>query len=118
MREQGAAPGGDLERLMTGYQAGEKRSVTILYRALVPQLSEYFAAAGASPDRVEALVERTLLEIHRARRSYDASRPFLPWMSAIARYVLVGMGRPLVPSVLEDDPFEQGSLGRHGDEPE
>ena len=37
---------------------------------------------------VEDVVQDVLLSLHTARASYDATRPFLPWLTAIVRYRL------------------------------
>ena len=37
-------------------------------------------------DTVDDLVQDTLISLHRKRASYDPTRPFLPWLAAIARY--------------------------------
>ena len=37
------------------------------------------------PDRLDDVVQEVLLTIHRARATYDPTRPFLPWLRAIAR---------------------------------
>ena len=39
---------------------------------------------GVPGDRVDDVVQDVLLTIHRARATYDPSRPFLPWLRAIA----------------------------------
>lgn len=35
---------------------------------------------------VDDLVQETLLSVHAKRASYDSSRPYYPWLAAIARY--------------------------------
>jgi RNA polymerase sigma factor (sigma-70 family) len=37
------------------------------------------------PEAVEDLVQDVLLSVHSVRASYDARRPFMPWLSAIVR---------------------------------
>lgn len=39
-------------------------------------------------DDVEDVVQEILISLHRARHTYHASRPFKPWLFAIARYRL------------------------------
>ncbi len=42
---------------------------------------------------VEDIVQDVLLAIHRARHTYDPTRPFEPWMYAIARNTTIDHGR-------------------------
>ena len=77
----------DLRRLMRAYQAGDASAFEDLYGALAPRLRRYLGRVGAGvPDD---LLQDTFLRIHRARHSYDASRPVLPWAYAIARHVFL-----------------------------
>lgn len=52
------------------------REVTPFIRALVRQ--RLFDA-----DRVEDVVQESLLTVHRVRHTYDPARPFSPWLAAI-----------------------------------
>jgi RNA polymerase sigma factor (sigma-70 family) len=74
-----------LARLMALSQDGDKTA----YRALLAEcqtwLTRYFARRIA-PVMVDDLVQETLMSLHRKRASFDPSRPFLPWLAAIARY--------------------------------
>jgi len=38
------------------------------------------------PAMIDDLVQDTLLSVHSKRQSFDPSRPYLPWLAAIARY--------------------------------
>lgn len=75
----------DLRGLMANAQKGDKPS----YRALLDQcgrwLRRYFAHR-LPPALIDDIVQETLISLHRKRASYDPSRPFLPWLAAIARY--------------------------------
>lgn len=74
-----------LARLMALAQQGDKQA----YRALLGEceawLKRYYARKIA-PDALDDLVQDTLMSLHRKRASWDPSRPFLPWLAAIARY--------------------------------
>jgi len=52
-----------------------------LYQAMSPKLR--------STERVEDLAQEVLFSIHRKRDLYDASKPLLPWIYAVARYRLI-----------------------------
>lgn len=38
------------------------------------------------PDMMDDLIQETLISVHSKRSSFDPSRPYLPWLAAIARY--------------------------------
>ncbi len=38
------------------------------------------------PAMIDDLVQETLISVHSKRQSFDPSRPYLPWLAAIARY--------------------------------
>jgi RNA polymerase sigma-70 factor (ECF subfamily) len=42
---------------------------------------------------VEDVVQEVLLSIHSVRATYDSTRPFMPWFSAIVRHRLADAGR-------------------------
>ena len=74
-----------LARLMALAQQGDR----VAYRTVLEQcqrwLARYFARRIA-PSQVDDLVQETLVSLHRKLATYDPSRPFLPWLAAIARY--------------------------------
>lgn len=76
---------GDCRRLMRLAQAGDGRSYRLLLDTCRDWLLRYYARRIA-PQMVEDLVQDTLMSIHSKRASYDPSRPFYPWLAAIARY--------------------------------
>ena len=60
------------------------------YAELLTQLAAYVRAYlirkfGAS-DSIEDYVQESLIAIHSARHTYDASRPLKPWVQAIVRH--------------------------------
>ena len=74
-----------LSRLMAAAQRGDQQSYAVLLDEASRWLVRYFSRkvpAGQSED----LVQEVLLALHQKRRTYDANRPFLPWLAAIARY--------------------------------
>lgn len=72
---------------MQAAQGGDGDAYSRLLSDLVPLLRRTVGRrrAGAAAGDVEDLVQDVLLSIHVARASYDASRPFLPWLLAIVR---------------------------------
>lgn len=74
-----------LARLMTLSQAGDKQAYAALLEACQRWLRGYYSRRIA-PASLDDLVQETLIGLHTKRASWDSSRPFLPWLAAIARY--------------------------------
>jgi RNA polymerase sigma factor (sigma-70 family) len=74
-----------LRRLMQLSQTGDKQAYAVLLEQTGKWLARYFRQKIA-PDAIDDLVQETLISLHRKRASYDPTRPFLPWLAAIARY--------------------------------
>jgi len=79
---------------MARAQAGDREA----YRRLLEEITPYLRslAARRMPNRsdVEDAVQDALLTIHAVRHTYDPSRPFGPWLVAIAsRRVVDGLRR-------------------------
>jgi len=70
-------------RLMAAAQAGDRRAYEDLLRECLPLLRQICRARLRDATEAEDAVQDTLVTIHRARASYDASRPFRPWLIAI-----------------------------------
>lgn len=69
------------------------------YRALLEDVTPLLRAVlrtrvGDGPELAD-LAQETLLRVHRARHTYDPSRPFEPWLLAIARNAATDHGRRL-----------------------
>ena len=71
-------------RLMAAAQAGDARAYAELLRECLPLLRAICRARLRDVSDAEDAVQDTLLTIHRARGSYNAARPFRPWLIAIA----------------------------------
>lgn len=78
-----------LGELMAAYQAGRVDAFDQLYAALENELRRFFRHRSREADRAEDLLQETFLQIHRSRRGYLPGRPVRPWVSAIARHVLL-----------------------------
>lgn len=74
-----------LARLMARAQHGDRKAYTLLLSECSGWLTRYFARKIAS-SQIDDLVQEVLMAVHRKRASYDPTRPFLPWLAAIARY--------------------------------
>ncbi len=77
----------ELRALMVRYQAGDALAFEQLYALLGPALRRYLIALARDAHRGDDLLQDTFLQIHRSRRTYNASRPVRPWAFAVARHV-------------------------------
>jgi RNA polymerase sigma-70 factor (ECF subfamily) len=79
----------DWSILMARAQAGERAA----YRRLLDEITPYVRALAAKshrdPNDVEDTVQDVLLTVHSIRRTYDPTRPFGPWLVAIAHRRIV-----------------------------
>ena len=91
LRDAAAAAGRDRNRavLMARAQAGEREA----YRRLLEDITPFIRALATRRLRdasdVEDAVQDVLLTIHAIRHTYDPSRPFAPWLAAIAKRRIV-----------------------------
>ena len=74
-----------LAELMARAQDGDGAAYRAVLSACTDWLKRYYAHKIA-PSEVDDLVQDTLISLHRKRATYDPTRPFLPWLAAIARY--------------------------------
>jgi RNA polymerase sigma-70 factor (ECF subfamily) len=78
-----------LETLLQGYQKAEAQATTELISRLSPDLLRFFLAQESTRTEAEDLLQNTWLRIHKARHTYRAGAPVLPWVFAIAKHVRV-----------------------------
>jgi RNA polymerase sigma-70 factor, ECF subfamily len=77
----------ELNRLMIRYQAGDAEAVEILVQRLSPPLWRYLASPYLTSSDTDDLLQDCWMRIHRARHTYSAEEPLMPWVYAIARHV-------------------------------
>lgn len=66
-------------------QQGDGDAYRVLLEGVQAWLTGYFR--GRVPQgTVDDLVQETMIGVHTKRATYDPSRPFTPWLAAIARY--------------------------------
>jgi RNA polymerase sigma-70 factor (ECF subfamily) len=70
---------------MAAAQGGESHAYDQLLRELDGWLRRYYGRRLPGPAAEDARQD-TLLAIHAKRHAYEPSRPFGPWVAAIARY--------------------------------
>ena len=78
-----------LETLMAAYAGGDSRAASGLYRGLAPRLRGYLSRYTHDRALVEDVIQTTFAKLHRVRDTYDRVSAVAPWVSVIARRVLV-----------------------------
>jgi RNA polymerase sigma-70 factor, ECF subfamily len=75
-----------LRDLMVAAQAGDRAAYSTLLSEVAPILRRIVRGRFRflSAEDVEDAVQEVLLSVHTVRATYDGSRPFLPWLMAIA----------------------------------
>lgn len=74
---------------MERVQAGDQEAYRALLEDVAAELRAFLRRRVRELQDVEDLVQEILLTVHRARHTYDPSRPFEPWLMAIARHAVV-----------------------------
>ena len=64
---------------------GDQASYAAFLRQLTPILRRVIARRIIGAD-VEDVLQEVLISLHKARHTYDGSRPVMPWVIAIARF--------------------------------
>jgi RNA polymerase sigma-70 factor (ECF subfamily) len=75
----------DLGRLMVSAQRGDRQSYETLLTRLAGLVQAFVRKRAGDVPWCDDVVQESLLAIHRARHTYDPSRPFVPWMYAIVQ---------------------------------
>jgi RNA polymerase sigma factor (sigma-70 family) len=70
---------------MTVAQAGDRAAYETLLRDCIPLIRSVARQQRVPADRIDDVVQDTLLTIHRVRQTYDPKRSFAAWLSTIAR---------------------------------
>jgi RNA polymerase sigma-70 factor (ECF subfamily) len=81
------------ELLMARYAAGDAEAFECLFARYEPRVLAFFLKRTGSREDAEDLYQELFLRIHRARWSYDAARPFSPWLFRIAHRLAVDDAR-------------------------
>jgi RNA polymerase sigma-70 factor (ECF subfamily) len=79
----------DWSILMARAQAGDAAAYRRLLEEITPYLRSLAARYHNDRSDIEDAVQDTLLTLHAIRYTYDATRPFGPWLVAIANRRLV-----------------------------
>ncbi|MBT2305136.1 sigma-70 family RNA polymerase sigma factor [Variovorax paradoxus] len=74
---------------MARAQAGEREAYRRLLDEITPYLRSLAVKSHRDPSDIEDTVQDVLLTVHAIRHTYDPSRPFGPWLVAIAHRRIV-----------------------------
>lgn len=74
----------DWSILMAHAQAGEQDAYKRLLQEIAPYVHSLAKKCHRNPSDVEDSVQDVLLTVHAVRHTYDPTRPFGPWLVAIA----------------------------------
>jgi RNA polymerase sigma factor (sigma-70 family) len=69
---------------MAAAQAGDQAAYGALLRDCVGVIEKVARRQGVPADRIDDVVQDTLLTIHRARQTYDPARSFTAWLRVLA----------------------------------
>ena len=75
----------ELAALMRAAQDGDRRSYGLLLKSCEPIIRRAATRAGVRGDRIEDVVQETLLTLHNARHTYDPTRSFTAWLTVISQ---------------------------------
>ena len=78
---------------MERYACGDEAAFLDLYDDLAPRLYRFAFRWTRSRSLAEDAVQQTLLQIHAARHSFVRGAAVMPWAYAIARRLLIDLGR-------------------------
>lgn len=84
-----------LSQLMQAAQAGDNRAYATLLQDVAVLLRRFVRSRrrGSDQSDLEDVVQDIMISLHAVRATYDPSRPFTPWLLAIARNRLVDAAR-------------------------
>ena len=78
---------------MARAQNGDRIAYAALLDDVSTILTRFLRGRLSDPQQIEDVRQETLIALHRARHSYAPSRPFEPWLLAIARHTLADHAR-------------------------
>jgi len=85
----------DWSILMARAQDGDRDAYRLLLEEITPYVRALAARRHHDPGDVEDVVQDVLLTVHEIRHAYDPTRPFGPWLVAIANRRVVDRLRRL-----------------------
>lgn len=109
-------------KLMQQAQAGDRDAYRALLDDIAPILARFLRRWAPDAHDLDDLCQDTLMTLHRARHTYDPTRPLDPWLFAIARNVaadhlrrrLTRLARELPVETLPEVPTADDAVAEHG----
>lgn len=80
-------------RMMTAAQQGDKTTYNCLLGELSESIASYLLSRFGPLPLLDDCVQESLIAIHAARKTYDDTRPFKPWLYAIVKYKTIDVIR-------------------------
>jgi RNA polymerase sigma-70 factor (ECF subfamily) len=117
--DEGRLPPRSVDEAMRRYASGDGAAFAMVYDFVAPRVASYLRHRLRDQARVPDLVQQTFLHMHRARRTFIAGSPVLPWAFAIARRQLVDAYRSAerdLTSAMEMEDFEGPTACAGGEE--
>jgi RNA polymerase sigma-70 factor (ECF subfamily) len=88
MRQKGdGARGNRWKLLMHRSQQGDREAFRTLVNEIGPAIAGFLRRRVFDSTELEDLCQETLLAVYESRHTYQPSRPFEPWLFAIARHI-------------------------------
>ena len=82
-----------LTAAMAAAQAGDRAAYEIVLRECVPLVRRIARHRGASAEAIDDVVQDVLVTLHGARATFDPSRSFTAWLTAITQRRTIDMLR-------------------------
>ncbi|MFP5333564.1 MAG: RNA polymerase sigma factor [Acidimicrobiia bacterium] len=82
-----------MDQLATRFAAGDASAMTELYRRYAGAVTTVARSGLWSDDLVADAVQQTFVKAWQSHDTYDADRPFAPWLYAIARRTVIDLVR-------------------------
>jgi RNA polymerase sigma-70 factor, ECF subfamily len=90
---RGDSGAGGADAAMERYANGDEAAFGDVYDVIAPRLLAFLRRATGDAFAAEDLMQQTLLQMHRARGSFIAGAPVMPWSFAIARRLMTDRAR-------------------------
>ena len=102
---------------MVNAQAGDESDYRQLLKELAIVIQKFLRSRFGDHHFIEDCVQESLIAVHQARHTYDAQRPFRPWLFAIVRHKAIDALRKqrTRDNVVESYKTEQQILFQAGD---
>lgn len=77
-------------QLMERARSGDRESFHALFEEIGPLITRFLSRHLTERTELEDVCQEVLIAVYKSRHTYDAERPFEPWLFAIARKVSGG----------------------------